>query len=172
MDHIWLYQKVLGGGEPVGTRLRVCMLVVFLIGVSAVEAQQPAAPFTGVTLAGDSLVFEPQQIERPVLIVFWASWCRECRYEFHELKKLETATRGRLDILGVSVDRDIGKAVAMAQKAGLPYPSVFDPDASISALYAVRATPTIVLIDRQGRVRHSGHRLDQSLRGVLDELLH
>jgi thioredoxin-related protein len=59
----------------------------------------------------------------------------------------------------------------MSKRAGLPYLSVFDPDAKIAALYKVRATPTIVLIDRAGKVRHVGHRVDQEFRAVLREVL-
>jgi len=130
-----------------------------------------AGPFEGTTLAGEPFSFEPGKLQRPALAVFWASWCTECRYEFHELKKLREETRGRLDIYGVTVDKDFDKAIAMSKRAGLPYLSVFDPDAKIAALYHVRATPTVVLIDRTGKVRHVGHRVNREFRVVLREIL-
>jgi thiol-disulfide isomerase/thioredoxin len=130
-----------------------------------------AVPFRGITLAGDAFSFEPDRLQKPALAVFWASWCTECRYEFHELKKLNDETLGRLDIVGVTVDKDVDEAAAMSKRAELPYLSVFDPDAKIAALYKVSATPTIVLIDRAGKVRHVGHRVDQAFRAELREVL-
>ena len=130
-----------------------------------------AVPFKGTTLAGEAFSFEPGKLQRPALAVFWASWCTECRYEFHELKKLHRETRDRLDIYGVTVDKDIDKAIAISRRAGLPYVSVFDPNAKIAALYHVRATPTVVLIDRAGKVRHIGHRVDRDFHAVLQGIL-
>lgn len=156
-------------------RLRTLVFCFCFVGaINPLAAAGPypdAIPFRGITLTGDAFSFEPDRLQKPALAVFWASWCTECRYEFHELKKLNGETRGRLDIYGVTVDKDIDEAAGMSKRAGLPYLSVFDPDAKIAALYKVRATPTIVLIDRAGKVRHVGHRVDQEFRAVLREVL-
>lgn len=130
-----------------------------------------APPFRGTTLAGEAFSFEPDRLQKPALAVFWASWCIECRYEFHELKKLNKETRGRLEIVGVTVDKDIDKAKDISRRADLPYANVFDPNAAIAALYKVQATPTLVLIDRTGKIRHVGHRVNRDLRAVLREVL-
>jgi cytochrome c biogenesis protein CcmG/thiol:disulfide interchange protein DsbE len=146
-------------------------LVALVSPFSAAGPYADAAPFRGTTLAGEAFSFEPDRLQKPALAVFWASWCVECRYEFHELKKLHEETRGRLEIVGVTVDKDIDKAKDISRRAGLPYISVFDPNAAIAALYQVQATPTIVLVDRTGKIRHVGHRVNQAFRAVLHEVL-
>lgn len=157
------------------SRLRTLAFCFCLVGsVNPLAAAGPypdAVPFRGTTLAGEAFSFEPDRLQKPALAVFWASWCKECRYEFHELKKLNAETQGRLDIYGVTVDTDIDEAAAISKRAGLPYISVFDPDARIAALYKVQATPTIVLIDRAGKVRHVGHRVDNAFHTALSEVL-
>jgi peroxiredoxin len=154
-----------------GTLALAFCLLVLASRATAAGPYADAAPFRGTTLSGEAFSFEPDRLQRPVLAVFWASWCRECRYEFHELKRLSGETRGRLDLCGVTVDKDLGKAAAMQERAGLPYASVFDPDARIAALYRVQATPTLVLIDRAGKVRHVGHRVNADFRAVLRKVL-
>jgi peroxiredoxin len=146
-------------------------LVAMVSPFSAAGPYADAAPFHGTTLTGEEFSFEPDRLQKPALAVFWASWCIECRYEFHELKKLHNETRGRLEIVGVTVDKDIDKAKDISKRAGLPYVSVFDPNAAIAALYQVQATPTLVLIDRAGKIRHVGHRVNQDFRAVLREVL-
>lgn len=155
----------------VGVCVVTCLLMQAQVGLSLAATLADAVPFSGSTLKGETLDFDPRKLERPALAVFWASWCRECRYEFHELKKLHAATLDRLDIYGVSVDKELTKAVDIARRAGLPYPSVFDPAARIAKLYEVRGTPTMVLIDRGGKVRHVGHRLDGRFHGILRQVL-
>jgi len=156
-------------------RLRTLFLGFCLLGFAGPAAAGPsagaAAPFRGTTLSGEAFAFEPDRLRKPALAVFWASWCRECRYEFHELKKLSEETRGRLDLYGVNVDKDLDQAAAMQRRADLPYRSVSDPEARIAALYRVRATPTLVLIDRGGKIRHVGHRVNADFRATLREVL-
>lgn len=41
---------------------------------------------------------------KPLLINFWATWCDPCREEFPDLVKLETAYRGKIDVVTVSLD--------------------------------------------------------------------
>ena len=41
---------------------------------------------------------------KPLLINFWATWCDPCREEFPDLVKLETAYRGKIDVITISLD--------------------------------------------------------------------
>jgi len=41
---------------------------------------------------------------KPLLINFWATWCDPCREEFPDLVKLDTAYRGKVDFITVSLD--------------------------------------------------------------------
>lgn len=107
-----------------------------------------------------------------VLINFWATWCGPCRQSLPELAKLKTkyASQG-FEILGVT--RYYGRAVSPGEtkmklnlsqsaeralvqdcgaKLGVNYPIVFSKKAA--ARYAIKAIPTLVLVDRDGIVRH------------------
>ena len=41
---------------------------------------------------------------KPLLINFWATWCDPCREEFPDLVKLDTAYKGKIDFITISLD--------------------------------------------------------------------
>jgi peroxiredoxin len=90
---------------------------------------------------------------KPVLLVFSTTWCRYCRDEIPHIKKLH-ADYGRkdLEIINIFVQEPAGKVAAFAEKYDLPYRVVLDSDGQVAERYDVRGVPTIVLIDREGRI--------------------
>lgn len=94
--------------------------------------------------------------KRPVLISFFATWCRPCTTELPFLQKLHQQYERRgLVIVAVSID---GAQTApgiggMAVRLGLTFPVVHDADSRVSARYNPRnAAPFLVSIDRKGRI--------------------
>jgi len=109
-----------------------------------------------------------------VLIDFWASWCRPCRMENPNVKRVyeKYAKRG-FEIFGVSLDRDQAAWEKAIQDDGLPWKHVSDLgfwNNAAAQEYGVSGIPYTVLVDREGNI------LDKGLRGAeleakLDELL-
>jgi peroxiredoxin len=118
-------------------------------------APQALAPdFTLRTLDGKNLRLGEQR-GRVVLVNFWATWCGPCRQEMPHLNKLYDKYRSSgFMLLGVNVDEDTRNAVAVADKLGVRFPVLPDADKRVSQKYDLRAMPSTVLIDRDGRVRH------------------
>ncbi|UPT76035.1 MAG: TlpA family protein disulfide reductase [Elusimicrobiota bacterium] len=46
---------------------------------------------------------------KPVLVVFWATWCDSCREEMPALEKLSGRANGRFVVLAPSLDEDPAK---------------------------------------------------------------
>lgn len=108
-----------------------------------------------------------------VLIDFWASWCRPCRIENPNVKKVynKYASKG-FEILGVSLDRDHASWVKAIKDDGLPWKQVSDLgfwNNAAAQEYGVSSIPFTVLIDREGRIIEKGLRGDE-LDGRLKEL--
>jgi Redoxin len=80
-------------------------------------------------------------------------------------------------LLGVNVDEDTRAAAGVASKLGVTFPVLPDSDKAVSRLYDLRAMPSTVLIDRDGRVRylHRGYlagyedTYDKQIRELLKE---
>ncbi len=90
-----------------------------------------------------------------VLVDFWASWCRPCRQLLPVLKEIYLSQpAGRLQILGVSVDRDESAWLKALEQEQLPWRQVRDTVAenSPSDQYGVMYIPTTLLIDKEGTI--------------------
>lgn len=90
---------------------------------------------------------------RPVLLVFSTTWCKYCRDEIPHLKSVYSSYGQRdLEIINIFVQEPTGKVAAFADKYGLPYRVVLDGDGHVAELFGVKGVPTLILIDREGRI--------------------
>jgi thiol-disulfide isomerase/thioredoxin len=92
-----------------------------------------------------------------VLVDFWASWCRPCRQLLPVLKELYTSYHpsGKLEILGVSVDRDEAEWLKALEEEELPWTQIRDQREepyNPGDIYGITAIPTTFLIDRDGKI--------------------
>ena len=61
---------------------------------------------------------------RPLVLVYWASWCVPCRHFREKLEKIRAVyPESELRMLAVSLDRDPGPAMAYLARSPLPYPA-------------------------------------------------
>lgn len=94
---------------------------------------------------------------RRVVLVFWASWCPDCRAEVPELKAMyEAADPSEVAFVSVSFDREFEKFKAYVADNALPGIQLFDPsgkkDSAVGRDYHVKWIPSLYLIDAKGKV--------------------
>lgn len=105
-----------------------------------------------------------------VLIDFWASWCKPCRMENPNVKRVYEQYKSKgFEILGVSLDRDKASWTGAIAQDGLPWKHVSDLafwNNAAAQQYGVSSIPYTVLVDKDGKV------LGKNLRGpALEEKL-
>jgi thiol-disulfide isomerase/thioredoxin len=98
-----------------------------------------------------------------LLLNIWATWCTPCIKEMPALDRLQAGRGARdFEVIALSIDREGLPAVeAFFRKTGIRHLQVYvDPGNNTSAIFAVSAIPTTLLIDRAGRelARTSGSR--------------
>jgi thiol-disulfide isomerase/thioredoxin len=96
---------------------------------------------------------------RVVLVEFWTFGCYNCRNTLPTVKEWDTKYRERgLTIVGVHTpETDSEYSLDNVRKEvpalGIKYPVVTDNDYKTWKAYGVEAWPTMVVLDKQGRIR-------------------
>jgi cytochrome c biogenesis protein CcmG/thiol:disulfide interchange protein DsbE len=118
------------------------------------RGERPAAPaFTLGKLHGDGDVSLASFRGRPLVLNFWASWCRPCAQEAGVLERTWQRHRGDgLVVLGIDY-RDLrSEGRRFAAKYGMTYPLVHDGRATLTARYDLTGVPETFVMDRSGRL--------------------
>lgn len=94
---------------------------------------------------------------RKVVLVFWASWCPDCRAEVPELKALHaSANPEKVAFVSVSFDRTLEALQTYVAENYLPGVQLYDPagkkESKVAADYGVKWIPSLYLLDQQGKV--------------------
>jgi thiol-disulfide isomerase/thioredoxin len=109
-----------------------------------------------------------------VLVDFWASWCEPCRAENPNVLKAYQQYKDKgFDVLSVSLDDKQDRWAAAVKQDGLPWKQVSDLKGwgnDAATLYAIRAIPSNLLIDPQGKIVAMNLRGD-ALEAALAKLL-
>ena len=134
-------------------------LGLIIIAVACCIDEVRAQPSTAPDFALRSLERGNQRLSEyrgdVVVLSFWASWCGDCRRALPELNDLYARHRDAgLVMLGINLDRDAERAREFARVLELDFPVLMDADGVVSRLYAVEQVPRIVVIDRDGVMRH------------------
>ncbi len=100
-----------------------------------------------------------------VLVNFWATWCGPCRLEMPIFEKiyLERKEEG-FEILAISVKEDSKVVKDYLDKKPVSFPILLDPDGTVAEQYGIRAFPTTLLVNPDGKVERVIEGLDTFLK--------
>jgi len=89
---------------------------------------------------------------RPVIVNFWATWCRPCKAESGELQRTyeRYGPRG-LVVLGVDTGDLRSDMAAFARKHDLTYP-LLRKGAGVSGRWGITGVPETFFVNRRGRI--------------------
>ncbi|MEW2221354.1 NHL domain-containing thioredoxin family protein [Streptomyces sp. NPDC006990] len=100
---------------------------------------------------------------RTVILDFWTFCCINCLHVIDELRELEERHKDTVVVVGVHSPKFVHEAehaavVDAVERYGVAHPVLDDPELATWKQYAVRAWPTLVVIDPEGYVvaQHAG----------------
>jgi thiol-disulfide isomerase/thioredoxin len=115
---------------------------------------------------------------RFVLLDFWTSGCGNCLHVLDELRPLEAEFAQALTVIGVHSPKfphesEPDAVRAAIERYGVEHPVLSDPELRLWRQYAVRAWPTLVIVDPQGYVvaQAAGEGQVSALAAMLRELV-
>ena len=123
------------------------------VSLAGATGSTPAPDFKLANRAGGEVTLAGLR-GQVVMINFWASWCGPCRQEFPALDQIYAKYKPMgFTLVGINVESEKADAERFLGTQKVSFPILFDPRNTVSGSYGVKAMPTTVLIDRQGRVR-------------------
>ena len=130
-----------------------------------------AAPtFTGKNLAGEDVAVEAKG--KPYIINFWATWCPPCQAEIPDLAAFHAEHKDTVDFYAVNLQEDAQPVQKFMAERKVELPVVLDTQGAAANLYGVRAIPTTVVVDRDGKIayRKTGGVTKEELEDVISKL--
>lgn len=111
-----------------------------------------------VDLDGNTVALSSYLGRGPILVDFWATWCKPCLQSFPELDALYADLGGRgLNVVAINEDgpRNAPKVKPFMQTNGYEFPVLLDLNREAQRRMQVAALPTTLLLDADGNVLHT-----------------
>lgn len=141
--------------------LRFLMMLLIVPLLAACDRDAPklnigvAAPaFSATRLDGSTVRFPDDVRGKPVIIRFWAEWCRYCESEMKAIDRVYQRRRAQgLQVLAVNAGQDKATVVAFIKKIGVSYPALLDEESAIARQYGVVGLPTTYFVGTDGIIK-------------------
>lgn len=118
--------------------------------MATVQEGKVAPDFELSDLEGQKTVHLSEFRGKPVLLSFWAAWCKPCRREMPELQRLHERYGKEVVVIGINEDRDPAPARRLLREKGITYLNLWDHRGEVFAKYRIVAFPTTVWINPEG----------------------
>jgi len=94
----------------------------------------------------------------PVIVDFWATWCKPCIKAFPDLQEIFDKYRGcGLKVLAVSIDgpKSMSRVGSLIKSKGNTFEVLFDPSQKVARKFHVTSVPRTVLVDTNGNITYA-----------------
>ena len=116
-------------------------------------ADREAAPEFSLASVGGGEVGLDDLSGKVAILDFWATWCSPCHIQAEILEELKEEFEGEdLEIVSIDTGEKAEKVRAFVEKNPKPLAVLIDAHSKVSDDFQVAALPTVILLDRQGRI--------------------
>ena len=133
--------------------LTLALLLLLPISALALNQGDKLPPFAAKDMDGNFVDLSAFIGKKPVMLIFWASWCPNCKKEVPKINALVEKYRGRgMEFIGINVGYNDSeeKARRFMDKSGMAYPVIFDNKGAIPRQYGIQGVPTILIANIKG----------------------
>lgn len=129
-------------------------------------------------LDGDLIELNELIGEGPIIISFWATWCKPCKEELKEYNKLyKKYSEHGLQILAISIDnaKSISKVKPYIKTNGYNFTALLDPNSEVARMYYAQMVPYSLILNKEGEIiyTHLGYKKGDEIKveEIITELL-
>ncbi len=111
--------------------------------------------------------------KKAVNLIFWATWCSNCKAEIPSLKSLSKNYGTEIEMLAVNVavNDSMKRLTHYRKKYSIDYPMAYDEDHQVANSYGVMGTPTLIIIDIDGIIRYRGAEVPDDIAEHINNLM-
>ncbi len=131
------------------------LCLILLIAATALAAPKKLPSFKLTDLDGKQLKSSELLGQGPLLINFWATWCKPCLAELPKLKAChETGGEKGFRVISVSIDdpRSQKQIKPFVHRQGIEFPVYLDPNKDAHRRLGGSAVPFNVLVGSEGEI--------------------
>lgn len=150
-------------------RLLITALLVIFLSISlnaqdsAEQDQKKAHNFILEDLDGEFVELDELTGEGPLLISFWATWCKPCIEEMRELNKIyEEYKSSGFNMVAISIDSEktLARVQPFIKSKKYEFTVLLDTNSEVARMYYAQNVPYTLLLDENGTIvySHLGYR--------------
>ena len=137
----------------------VLAALLVLTGTSVSTGAESRAPeFTLPNVDGDDVTLSELLEDGPVIVDFWATWCKPCIKAFPDLQEIfDNYKNCGLKVVAISIDgpKSMSRVGSLIKSKGNTFEVLLDPGQKVARKFHVTSVPRTVLVDTDGNVAYA-----------------
>lgn len=115
-------------------------------------------PAVALESLADGTLVQADDIDGPVLVNLWATWCAPCRAEMPDFQAAADELGDEVRIVGINEGDDGDAAQAFVDEIGVTFDQYLDRDGALLDELRIAGLPATIAIDASGQIAsiHSG----------------
>jgi peroxiredoxin len=150
-------------------RTVLLIIVIFCLSFFSTSSQndelkgKQATNFKLESIDGSQVELSKLYGKGPILISFWATWCKPCIEEMVELNKIYEELKDKgFSLLAISTDNEktVAKVKPFIKSRGYEFTVLLDKNSEVARKYYAQQIPFSVLLDKDGKIiqTHLGYK--------------